>query len=255
MRYQETNHFKGPYAPAILRFSITFPTNYPQSPPTLTFQTDIFHSLVTPLTTYTYTTGSHSNDTVSAGDDERLPPGSFSLGHGFPSWYGRKRDDRADMRRIPHSNHRSRDSPSVSPAFQEIDVDKGASFSMTAPGPPVSDAATASKRAQQISNREASIAEVLDYVKRSFDEEDFLDTLPLEAAGNPGAWKAWKSHRSSSTALAEGGSTTFTDSPEEWKWDGVWEQRVRRGIDASISDSVLFGTNQDDDGVRSLTFC
>lgn len=28
---------------------------------------------------------------------------------------------------------------------------------------------------------------------------------------------------------------------EEWSWDGVWEERVRKGIDASISESTLYG--------------
>ena len=100
--------------------------------------------------------------------------------------------------------------------------------------------------------RKASIVDVLAYVKHSFDKDDFLDTLPLEAAGNVGAWKAWRAHRSNSGVLLHGSSTGATDNPEEWKWDGVWEQRVIRGINASISDSALFGSGSEDDGVRII---
>src|SRR5436190_18841862 len=81
----------GPYASAILRFQVRFPPSYPDLPPLVTFNTDIFHPLLVPLTTYTFTTGSSDTDTVSATDEERLPPGGFSLRHGFPHWFGRAR--------------------------------------------------------------------------------------------------------------------------------------------------------------------
>src|SRR3569833_2650653 len=42
----------GPYATAILRFQISFPDTYPDLPPLVTFSTDMFHTLITPLTTY-----------------------------------------------------------------------------------------------------------------------------------------------------------------------------------------------------------
>jgi hypothetical protein len=29
--------------------------------------------------------------------------------------------------------------------------------------------------------------------------------------------------------------------PGEWNWEGVWEERVRRGVQASLSEAVLFG--------------
>ncbi len=80
---------KGPYATAVLRFQISFPDTYPNLPPLVTFSTDMFHPLITPLTTYTYTTDIQDNGTVSATDEERLPPGGFSLRHGFPAWFGR----------------------------------------------------------------------------------------------------------------------------------------------------------------------
>ena len=77
----------GPYAPAVLRFHVSFPTDYPESPPVITFTTDIFHPLVTPLTTYSHFAGTQNSDTRSASDEERLPPGGFSLRYGFPSWF------------------------------------------------------------------------------------------------------------------------------------------------------------------------
>src|SRR3954468_18567199 len=93
----------GPYAPAVLRFQISFPATYPTLPPLVTFSTDVFHPLLTPLTTYTYTTGSSDTDTVSATDEERLPPGGFSLRHGFPQWFGRARRSAASSRNVSGS--------------------------------------------------------------------------------------------------------------------------------------------------------
>ncbi len=113
-----------------------------------------------------------------------------------------------------------------------------------------------------------SIIEILEYLKSSFDDETMLDALPLEASGNPGAWNAWQAHRKTrrQNPRAELGISTPAQStkkptdrdlgshrkpPEEWNWDGVWEERVQKGIDASISDSVLFGNSGGgDDPVR-----
>ena len=75
------SHSLGPYASAILRFNIKFPPTYPELPPLITFTTDIFHPLIVPLTTYTFTTGSSNEVPVSATDEERLSPGAFSLRH------------------------------------------------------------------------------------------------------------------------------------------------------------------------------
>jgi len=93
-------------------------------------------------------------------------------------------------------------------------------------------------------DKATTIVEVLEYVKRSFDDETALDALPLEAAGNSGAWKAWRAYRAHQSAkVARHALGNDTMHQEEWDWDGVWEQRVRKGIDASISDSVLFGVS------------
>ena len=218
--------------------------------PSIIFISDIFHPLVTPLTTYTYTTGSLSSDTVSATDEERLPPGGFSLRHGFPFWFGR-----AQKSIVPSG-------ASFSNIIQLDEAAQGVKAYANNPNStasiPVTQAQALDFSSQQPS---ASIKEVLEYVKYTFEDETSLDALPLEAAGNPGAWNAWRSHRKkvlpdqtsdpfslSTLNSKEGGRTaageTMRDHPphqEEWSWEGVWEERVQRGVQSSISDAVLYG--------------
>lgn len=132
---------------------------------------------------------------------------------------------------------------------------------------------------------EITTYEVLRYIRSTFDEEEVLDSVPLEAAGNPGAWHAWRTHRIKAgkltvkesfkeersawhdglsedegrstpegyTRLAGGTSAPSTARrPGEWNWDGVWEVRVKKGVDASIMESVLFGKDAGDDLIRFL---
>jgi len=132
------------------------------------------------------------------------------------------------------------------------------------------------------------VYEVLRYIRTTFDDEEVLDSVPLEAAGNPGAWHAWRTHRikigkivptpgnkektnwheglsdgeeSSSSAGAPGGYQRLAGGtsapmaarrPGEWNWDGVWEVRVKRGIENSLSEAVLYGGSAGDDLVRFL---
>jgi hypothetical protein len=217
----KTNH-PGPYAPAILRFQISFPALFPSAPPLITFSSDIFHPLLTPLTTYTYTTNVSDTDTVSASDQERLPPGGFSLRHGFPQWFNQSRQGSA---------------------------------------------ASATPR----SNSPITVFGVLDYIRSSFNDEDSLSSIPLEAAANPGAYHAWHTQRArnlqSSRAVSPqssppskrssgleniSGSLNVEPSsspagrgrrlrPGEWNWDGVWEERVKRGVQSSLAEPTLFG--------------
>ena len=99
----------------------------------------------------------------------------------------------------------------------------------------------------------SKITEVLEYMKRAFDDEIALDTLPLEAAGNSGAWKAWRAYRRSN-----GTDNKLVDSvpnlyrQDDWSWDGVWEQRVRKGIDSSIAESTLYGGSGGGDDLVSF---
>lgn len=241
--------FLGPYAPAVLRFQISFPDSYPQLPPLVTFSTELFHPLLTPLTTYMYTTDIQDSGTVSASDQERLPPGGFSLRHGFPEWFGRGR----------RANRRSTGQQSTDSSHgQGTGSNLSTPTSKASPGRQVPAYAQTSKKG-------VSTYEILEYIRSNFSDEDVLDSIPLSAAGNPGAWHAWRTHRRAAGKVFENDARTETsqnedgqnpenhsDSPKnmqnpairppsEWDWDGVWEDRVKKGIATSLSEAVLFG--------------
>ncbi|PKS09032.1 hypothetical protein jhhlp_003645 [Lomentospora prolificans] len=228
---------KGPYIDAVLRFQISFPDVYPRLPPLVTFSTDIFHPLITPLSNYTYTTDIQDNGTVSASDSERLPPGGFSLRHGFPDWFGRK--NRAvsggGRAQTPTRPRLGMDSAGTTPDSTPTPAGGEPAYMRT--GPP-----------------EVATYDVLEYILSTFDDEEVLDSLPLEAAGNPGAWHAWRTHRKTkgkvyddepAQAMGEEErlqrSATGIRQPGDWNWDGVWEDRVKKNVAASLSEPVLYG--------------
>ncbi|KAH7149970.1 ubiquitin-conjugating enzyme/RWD-like protein [Dactylonectria estremocensis] len=258
----------GPYTPAVLRFQISFPDSYPQLPPLVTFSSDMFHPLITPLTTYMYTTDIQESGTVSASDQERLPPGGFSLRHGFPDWFGRGRQS---VRNSKQGFNHSPESP--------IPL-QGTSGSLSSPASRTSPGGEAPLY-MQTSKKGTSAYEILRYIRGAFDDEELLDSVPLSAAGNPGAWHAWRTHRRAAGKLADDllpvdgaqgkdadpaqGVESFSGSaklaqpagtvrhPGEWNWDGVWEDRVKKGIAASLSEPVLYGaTTTPDDLIRFL---
>ncbi|KAK3906301.1 hypothetical protein C8A05DRAFT_40903 [Staphylotrichum tortipilum] len=288
---------KGPYAPAILRFQISFPDTYPALPPLVTFSTDMFHPLITPLTTYMYSTDVGDGGTASAFDEERLPPGGFSLRHGFAAWFGRGSRAREAQRGVERrtasgasGGGASAGSGANSTASGGGDSEEGgllmtpkravATATGMTPGSAASGVSAASSSASmpgyaQTARRDVSTYEVLRYIRTAFDDEDVLDSVPLEAAGNPGAWHAWRTHRklaagkASSPAPVQGGgdhapgegeeqpradaapaapadagagtAPGVTRRPGEWNWEGVWEERVKKGIAVSLSEGVLFG--------------
>lgn len=90
------------------------------------------------------------------------------------------------------------------------------------------------------------VVSLLDYIRSTFDDETVLDSLPLDAAGNPGAWHAWKAHRRTDGASGPGTPNKRGPSqarlPGEWNWEGVWAKRVQSGIQASQSDAALFAS-------------
>jgi hypothetical protein len=108
-----------------------------------------------------------------------------------------------------------------------------------------------------------TIVKVLDYIRSTFSDEAALDSIPLEAAANPGAYHAWRSYRATSLESDETASSIESPTsdaqpsltgkpvdgatlgrnrrPGEWNWEGVWEERVRKAVKASISEAVLFG--------------
>lgn len=203
----------------------------------------MFHPLITPLTTYMYTTDIQDNGTVSATDEERLPPGGFSLRHGFPEWFGRRGS------RASNAQHQSL------PQMQTPPRQARAPVSNT--GTPASrvSAVGSSPGFAETRKREISTFEVLRYIRRTFDEEDVLDSVPLEAAGNPGAWHAWRTHRRDNGKVFEDAPAGDDEkTPEEWNWEGVWEERVKKGIAASLSEPVLFGGAGGSDDVVSTFY-
>ncbi|KAI9847605.1 MAG: hypothetical protein M1837_002179 [Sclerophora amabilis] len=272
---------RGPYARAILRVRINFPATYPSQPPLVTFGTDIFHPLLTPLTTYTYTTRTTDSDTVSATDEERLPAGGFSLRHGFPQWFARSRSndvfsskvrggqtssdkviDSGEPRLLHHRAPKTSTIRNISPLSSEISSRRSRSPDSSVPDVRISRTPV---------RRPVSTVELVRYIRSAFDDETVLDSVPLEAAGNPGAWHAWRSHRLKThptlhTALHEtnpdydsesdeetdghslgfqrlagGTSVSGARRPGEWNWEGVWEERVKKGIEGSLAEPILFG--------------
>ena len=244
---------EGPYSPAVLRFQISFPPTYPALPPLVTFSTDVFHPLLTPLTTYTYTTGSSDTDTVSATDEERLPPGGFSLRHGFPHWFGRARRSAASSRNVSGSGVGT-PSRSQTPVTSELKANIITSSVLSYI--PIN------------TGGDISVAAILQYIQSTFSDESILDSIPLEAAANPGAYHAWRTYRaetlrsqlppspnspsaesqtssvgvpSTRSRTSEGSVIGRTRRPGEWNWEGVWEERVKKAIKASLSEPVLYG--------------
>jgi hypothetical protein len=235
----------------------------------------MFHPLITPLNTYMYTTDIQDNGTVSATDEERLPPGGFSLRHGFPAWFGRGGRGSRVTAGITTAQTPQRDggSQQSTPASQQVSPAGGSHLQ--------------SGRAPEVSTYD-----VLRYLRSAFDDEAILDRVPLEAAGNPGAWHAWRTHRRSQvrarTPSLDGdlawhpglpgneelaqerrrrGSSVTTlplhphpaapapaaKKPGEWNWEHVWEERVKKGIAASLSEPVLYGNAAAADDVVSTS--
>lgn len=231
---KDADRYSGPYSSAVLRFEISFPDRYPELPPLIIFTSDIFHPLLVPLTTYTFSTSlPDASGTVSASDEDRLPPGAFSLRYGFPHWFAR----------------------------QKSKSGRGDPFLRTAVDERPHTAAVASDDRENLQPLEldtarAVIVQVLKHIKAAFEDAALLDRLPLEAAGNPSAWHAWRAHRGlvkpqpRARSPANGSADEPPASPKhpgEWNWEGVWESRVSDGIDASISEASLFGSS----GIRT----
>ncbi|KAL3482004.1 hypothetical protein BJX99DRAFT_112753 [Aspergillus californicus] len=237
----------GPYASAILRFQIRFPPSYPNRPPLVTFATDVFHPLIVPLTTYTFSTSVSNEDPVSATDEERLPPGGFSLRHAFPHWYGRAK--RGAVEPVPSPRPDSSTGANTG-EFETSDTKVECTTDSTEPEPRerTDTEIVAAPPAKIPPNMRTSIpaVEILDYIRRSFDDEVVLDSVPFEAAGNPSAWHAWKAHRKDDTVDVP--SESRRDKPQarlpgDWNWDGIWIRRVQYEIEASQSDATLFGSS------------
>ena len=174
-----------------------------------------------PLTTYTFSTGAGGGDqSTSAGTEEALPSGTFSLTHGFPEWVAQAREKSSSQAKSQAGSRLSADFTVEAPAAHK-------------PSAPVS----------------APIQEVLAYLKSAFEDANLLDAIPLEEAVNPGAWHAWRSYRglpkirsgTTSPRIDSAQSTTIAHKqPSDWNWEGVWEKRASIGIENSMSEATLF---------------
>lgn len=269
----------------------------------MTFTTDIFHPLLVPLTTYTFTTGSaDTTDTVSATDEERLPPGGFSLRHGFPHWFGRARksatNSAASSRNVSGNSPAPNASTNAPPGKDKVGEELSESGETLQPSTPkkptrdVDPSSASTSSSPAVTNlssgtparapsalppgsdyrprrQDVSALTLLNYIRSTFDDETILDSVPLEAAGNPGAWHAWRTYRRSVNSAGGSGEAALRRSsslrkaspqarlPGEWNWEGVWVQRVQNGIEASMSDAILFGNSPrggGDDIVRMISY-
>lgn len=209
-----------------------------------------------PLTTYTFSTGSSSDNPVSATDDERLPPGGFSLRHGFPHWFGRAK--RSQLASGNTSRNVSGTSASAASVEQENAADQATDDGNE------SNASNAAVESAVNENSDESIprlaqvpsmnqfaerrdfvpaSEILDYIRSTFDDEMVLDSVPAEAAGNPGAWHAWQAHRRGGTGRGQlKRGSPQARLPGDWHWDGIWARRVKDEIENSRSEPMLFGS-------------
>lgn len=193
----------------------------------MSFLSDVFHPLVTPLTTYTYNARDADGETVSAADRDHLPPGGLNLRFGFPAWFERART--GIQNKETTTTQAQRELHSIKPAPRQ------SSAPLT--------------------------IEVLQYLHVVFDTEAILDAVPLEAAANAGAWHAWRSYRSKAlggrssptpqaTNIVGGSFSERSRSPRqqpggarrpgEWNWQGVWEDRVKKSIQTSMSEHVIY---------------
>lgn len=181
-----------------------------------------------PLTQYTFSASAlDTAGTVSASDEDRVPPGSFSLRNGFPQWSARGASARSSLDNKAELEH------------TEENEDKATTDVETAVPDP-------------LDSRKVTL-QILEYLKQAFEDAEFLDNLPFAAVGNPSAWHAWRAHRGLAKQQARGRSPSREEAPpkapsspkqmSDWNWDGVWESRVNNGISYSISEAGLF-TNQ-----------
>ncbi|GAB1199146.1 hypothetical protein APSETT444_008491 [Aspergillus pseudonomiae] len=196
-------------------------------------------------------TNASSEDPVSASDEERLPPGGFSLRHGFPHWFGRgKRNviNSADSSRAVSINGFSTggDAAGKYSAQNPNDASRPTSPSKNQADNEREESATSTPAEKPVQTREnVPVTALLDYIRSTFDDETVLDSLPLEAAGNPSAWHAWKAHRkdSSNSTFKTGTKRGIPQArlPGDWHWDGIWAKRVQDEVEASHSEATLFG--------------
>ena len=204
---------KGPYASAVLKFTVLFPTSYPANPPIITFLSDIYHPLIVPPTPpptnaplpaqsspgKSQPSAAHYNHNQNV---LYLPPGSFTLSHGFPSWHSApspKSTISLGGKKLPPQP------PQESPDHISLSL------------------------VSSSSEKEKNILQVLYYIKSVFSSVSVLDDIPPHLATNLGAWRAWRSFREADPV----GSNN----------DGknVWMEKVNSCISGTQTEGVLYG--------------
>lgn len=189
----------------MLRFNITFSGRYPSRPPILTLLSDVFHPMITPTSTYTHITRDPSIGTVSAGDDDRLPPGGLSLRHAFPEWFAISSGSEVETSntfRPPHI----------------IDILQYLRIIFTV------EEALDSVPVELAANNGAW------HAWRSHRSKALGKNALRQSSGSD------VSGSQSPPRQQPGGARR----PGEWNWQGVWEDRVRKSISATNSEQALF---------------
>jgi hypothetical protein len=200
-----------------------------------------------------YTASEEEDKGIIILEDERLPPGGFSLRHGFPSWFRRTRTVSGVTGDSPNP---AEDTADGQPPLTAM-ADHGRNDMQL----PQSTASTSFSRDMAHPVHGISVYELLSYVRSTFDDQCVLDDVPLAAAANTGAWRAWNASSNRrrgphTSSRSVGGRQPSNRNPSavemqqdtaqqlgEWNWDGVWEMRAKRGIEASTADVALFATS------------
>ena len=233
--------------------------HFPYQAPSIAFTSEVFHPLVAPLTT-----AAPSSIVASATDDEYLPPGGFSLKDGFPEWFANSeykpqgsKDLLGNVSWRLDGSHQSSLKPGPVTEFKRL----GSGNESQEPSSTQMINEHGTKSLENHPCMFPNMVKVLSYMKRAFEDESLLDVLSSAATENSSAWHAWKAYRKltrsrSSSDLHRRTLPDFTEptsvrprKPGEWNWDGVWETRVKRAVEASISQPVLYGSTEGDDVV------
>lgn len=243
----------------------------------------MFHPLITPPTTKIYTATVQHPDIVSVTDEELPTSGFFSLRHGFPRWFGRvngkldnENEDEKKLfsekevplestsatgigpspKKLAGSNLTLRKKPPYEIEIYELISYIRSTFDdenildqipLGVAGNPGAWHAWRTYRAKLGINPKT----LADDTK---SELDLLGPDNCDEIASPDGKLSSNSAKSEEKLGSDHDETSLPPAkkPGEWSWDGVWEPRVKKCVDASISEIVLFGKDSDDDLIHFL---
>lgn len=178
---------------------------------------------------------------------DRLPPGAFSLRHGFPRWYSKPTSPTTT------SENGNQTKPSILSQIHVVDIlryIRSAFESSTALDAVPFEAA---------GNPGAWYAWQA-YRKKILEKEQSRDSegtpsgharTPSKSAtggharspskGTPSGHARARSKGVIGSPNPNGDTPNRAKRPSEWNWEGVWEQRVKRAVNDSLAEPVLFG--------------